>query len=431
MDGDEIDIVPAVEGGSGDVRMRGFRERTPFERARELATGSAAAEVRSEGVFVGRSAGRILAADVASEVDVPPFDRSAMDGYAIRAESSFGADPLDPPSLLLVAESMPGAPAAVAIGPGEACRIMTGAPMPAGADAVLMAEDAEERGDRVLLKAAVTPGKNVGRIGEDIARGVTVLRAGRRLRPQDAGLLASIGQDPVPVRRRPRVRILVTGNELLPPGEKPRAGMIVDSNSPMLEALVARDGGELIETLRLADDREAIAAAMRADDVDVLLCAGGSSVGREDHLPLLLAELGELVFHGVAMRPAAPAGFGRIDDRRVFLLPGNPVSCLCAYDFFAGPLIRALQGMEARPPYRARTFRLARRVASMLGRFDYVRVETGGSTGEVLPIAASGASLLSTTTRALGYLVVPEDSEGLAEGAEVEVFLYDDGETAR
>ncbi len=429
--GDRLDLLAAAEGGAPedagnldtrDVRMRGFRERATVESAREVAFGGLA-PLAAEEVAVSACAGRLLAEDVTAAVDVPPFRRAAMDGFAVVAADTFGATMYDPLRLEVADESMPGPGEPPPLDGGQACRIMTGARLPEGADAVLMAEDAEEDGAHVLVRAAVTPGKNVGQVGEDIARGEVVLATGRRLRPQDAGLLASIGHHPVRVRRRPRVRILVSGNELLPPGEKPGPGRIVDSNTPMLTALLERDGGELESAHRLPDDAEAIRAALAAKGADVILAAGGSSVGREDHLPMLVRELGELPVHGIAMRPSSPTGLGRIGDARVFLLPGNPVSCLCAYDFFAGPAIRALGGRSTDWPYAEASFSLSRRIASRIGRVDYVRVTV--ADGAAAPLAISGASILSSTTRADGFVVVPADSEGMAEGDEVRVRLYD------
>jgi molybdopterin molybdotransferase len=307
--------------------------------------------------------------------------------------------------------------------PGQAVRIMTGSPLPAGADAVLQAEAAEEVGGRLRVAEPVPPGRHVGRRGEDVEAGGGVLRAGRLLRPQDAGLLASLGVSPVPVVRRPSVAVLVTGDELLPAGSRPEGFQIVDSNSVMLEALVRRDGGLPRPPLLLPDRREVVRAAFQQAGTDVLLVSGGSSVGQEDHAPQVLAELGELAVHGVALRPASPTGAGFLDGRPVFLLPGNPVSCLCAYDLFAGAALRRLGGRPMELPYRAVTLPLARKIVSAVGRVDYVRVTVHG--GQVEPLAVSGASLLSTTTRADGFVLVPRDSEGYPPGAAVQMYLYD------
>ena len=233
--------------------------------------------------------------------------------------------------------------------------------------------------------------------------------------------MSSIGVGSVRVIRRPRVRIVITGNELLPAGTPPEGCRIADANGPMLHALVARDGGIPIARDIVPDQPEALRAALH-DDADVILVSGGSSVGQEDYVPRLLADEGELAIHGVAMRPSSPAGMGRLDGRLVFLLPGNPVSCLCAYDFFAGRAIRALGGRSKDWPHRRLRVVLSRKLVSTVGRVDYARVIVRGNEAE--PLAVSGASVLSSTTRADGFVIVPADSEGYPPGTEVDVFLY-------
>jgi molybdopterin molybdotransferase len=298
---------------------------------------------------------------------------------------------------------------------------MTGAAMPAGADAVLPVEDVLMEAERILVSGDVTPGKHVAVPGEDIAQGREVLSSGRVLRPQDLGVLASIGVSQISAVRCPRVRIIVTGNELLPPGSRPEGTRIVDSNSPMLAALIARDGGLAENPGIVADRPEAIREAMH-HDADVVLVSGGSSVGQEDYAPQILQEEGQLAIHGIAMRPSSPTGLGRLAERFVVLLPGNPVSCLCAYDFFAGRVIRRLGGRSAEWPYRRETRPLLRKLTSVVGRVDYARVRF--VEGQVQPMAVGGASILSSATRADGFVVIPEDSEGYAEGSEVDVYLY-------
>jgi molybdopterin molybdotransferase len=273
----------------------------------------------------------------------------------------------------------------------------------------------------VCALAAVSPGKNLGRRGEDIVRGTTLLDAGRVLRPQDLGVLSSIGYGEVPLIRRPRVRLAVTGNELLPSGSPPRGFHIADANGPMLTALIERDGGVVDCPGLVPDDRDAILASLRAD-ADVVVVTGGSSVGIEDLAPTLVAEYGDLAIHGIAMRPSSPTGLGRMGHRLVFLLPGNPVSSLCAYDFFAGRAIRALGGRVKAWPYRATRGTLARKISSPIGRLDYARVKI--VDGVVEPLAIAGASLLSSTTRADGFVIVGDDSEGFAAGSDVDVWLY-------
>ena len=418
---DRVTVFVAVSGDAEDVRMRGFRKRTTVERALEAALDGVG-PLGAEHVPVTECAGRVLVEDVASDVDVPPFRRATMDGFAVCADDTYGASAYDPVILDLVGSSMPGRDRGDPVSSGLAGRIMTGAPIPVGADAVLRAEDASTRGGHLEVTAAVSRAKNIGRVGEDIQAGTTVLSMGRRLLPQDAGLLASIGADPVGVHRRPNVRIIVSGNELLAPGERPDGFKIVDSNSPMLAALVARDGG-IPEVIRLQDDPGTMRRALARPGADVIVTAGAASVGVEDRVPLLVDELGELTVHGVTMRPSSPTGVGRIDGVPVLLLPGNPVSCLVAYDFFAGPVIRVMSGGAQSWPYPAVTLPLSKRLVSQVGRTDYARVIV--ANGEVEPVAISGASVLSSVTRASGFVVVPSGLEGYGEGTHVKVHLYE------
>lgn len=424
-----------------DVRMRGFRDRAEVADVLRLIDARVSA-LPPESVPLADAAGRVLASDVRADVAVPAFDRAAMDGYALRAAETFGAGPYSPMELKVVGESMPARPFAGRVEPGQAVRIMTGAPVPDGADAVLQAEAAEESNGVVRVTEPLPPLRNISRRGEDVAAGKTVLSAGRVLRPQDLGVLSSIGVAQIPVIRQPAVRVLVTGDELLPAGSQPDGYRIVDSNSPMLAALVRRDCGTVGAITMVPDDREAVRTAMLNPPCDVLLISGGTSVGKEDHAPGLLSEMGELAVHGLALRPASPAGVGFLVGQAsslpqaapagwkpasrstvVFLLPGNPVSCLCAYDLFAGRAIRRLGGRPADWPYRSRRLPLAGKIVSAVGRVDYVRVRV--VNGRVEPLAVSGASLLSTTVTADGFVLVERDREGHAPGEEVDVWLYD------
>jgi len=411
------------EHPNADVRMRGFAQRATVEAALDWIDSVLPefGDLGVEDVTLLDAAGRVLAGDVTSRVNVPGFARAMMDGFALRAEDMQGASPYNQLPLRVVGASLPGSAFEGALGAGEAVRIMTGAPLPGGADAVLPFELTHIDDERVLALGEVTPHKHVGQLGEDVRAGDVVLRAGRMLRPQDIGMLSALGFSQAPVVRRPRVRIVITGNELLPMGTPPEGFRITDANGPMLAALVARDAGEPILSSIVRDDRDAILAAMRAE-ADVLLVSGGSSVGQEDHVPTLLAEHGELAIHGIAMRPSSPTGMGRLEGRLAFLLPGNPVSCLCAYDFFAGRAIRALGGRSRDWPYRRVHARLSRKLSSVVGRVDYARVCICGTDAE--PLAIGGASVLSSVTRADGFVIVPANSEGYPEGAEVEVFLY-------
>ncbi|QDU43839.1 Molybdopterin molybdenumtransferase [Symmachiella dynata] len=405
-----------------DVRMRGFSARALVAQVREWIDEESI-PLSGEEVGIAEAHGRVLAADVVSTIDVPEFHRAAMDGYALRGAETTGAGDYNRLAFEIVGESLPGRAFAGRVQAGQAVRIMTGAPIPDGADAVLPAEYASENDNRVEISTAVAPQKHVAPRGEDVKQGTTIAAASRRLRPQDVGLLASVGCATVPAIRQPRVRILATGNEIVQPGDERKPHQIFDANSHMLGGLVARDGGVLESCSALADSREAIRDAMIAPGADVVLVTGGSSVGAEDHAPMVLAAEGELAIHGIAMRPSSPAGMGKIGKRLVFLLPGNPVSCLCAYDFFAGRAIRLLGGRSAEWPYASRSVPVGRKIVSAVGRMDYVRVAI--VEGCVEPLAVGGASILSSTTRADGFVIIPESSEGVAPGGEVLFYQYD------
>jgi molybdopterin molybdotransferase len=405
-----------------DVRMRGFARRSTVDAALALLDAHLL-PLDSESISLHDAGDRVLADGVVSDVDVPGFERATMDGYAVVAASTDGAASYTPLPLAVVGDSLPARPFDGAVTAGNAVRIMTGAPLPRGSDAVLPAEwiDGAPGASFVAALATVSPGKNVGRRGEDIARGTTVLERGRRLRPQDLGVLSSIGVSEVRVVRRPRVRLAITGNELLPAGSPPHGYSIADANGPMLAALAARDGAVVDFPGLVRDEPDAILQALTAA-ADVVIVSGGSSVGVEDLAPTLLAKHGEVWVHGIAMRPSSPTGFGRIGSRLVFLLPGNPVSCLCGYDFFAGRAVRTLGGRSAAWPYQSVVATLERKISSQIGRLDYARVRV--AAGRVEPLAIGGASVLSSTTRADGFVVVPADSEGFAAGAGVTVWLY-------
>jgi molybdopterin molybdotransferase len=416
--------LPTTPHPNADVRMRGFQQRSSVAQAQAWIDRQLPARSRlpTETVSVANCTGRVLAVDVTSHVEVPRFHRSMMDGYAVRSADLSAATAVHPLPLKEIGTCYPGQEFTGTVGAGEAVRIMTGAALPNGADTVIPVEQTQQIDGRPHALAGIEAGKHVGVPGEDIAVGDRLLCAGRRLRPQDGGVLSSIGMATIRVVRSPRVQILVTGNELLPMGSPAEGSRFADSNGPVLCGLVARDGGTVVGHAVVADDRAQLAAAMQAD-ADVILVTGGSSVGEEDYAPILLAELGELAIHGVAMRPGGPTGLGRIGNRIVALLPGNPVSCLCGYDFFAGRAVRGLSGRGLDWPYTSTTGRLSDPLQSPAGRLDYARVRLADGQIEVLAIA--GSSSLSSTLRADGFVVISPEQDDLPQGTELTVWEYE------
>jgi molybdopterin molybdotransferase len=407
-----------------DVRMRGFMEKTDLDAALQILR-SLVEPLEAESIRLEQALGRTLAQDIISSEEVPCFDKSAMDGYALRAAETFGASPTDPVSFTVIGEVLPGEAGDFEVGPGEAVRIMTGGAFPKGADAVLMVEYATDRGDVVLAHGSVVPGRNVARAGEDVQKGDKVLERGRVVRPQDIGVLASIRMVDLKVTRRPVVGVLSTGDELVEPGSAGagQPGRVVNSCRYLLEGLITQTGGTARWLGTVRDDREALRAALGAFDGDVLLTTGATSTGKEDHLPGLLAELGELLVHGVNIRPASPLAFGRLGKALAVLLPGNPVAALVGFDVFVRPAVQLLLGQQEERWNRRVRGRLRRKLASALNRTDFVRVQLVGE-GEVEPIRSGGAGVLTSVTRADGFVIVPRDDEGFEAGTEVEVYLY-------
>jgi molybdopterin molybdotransferase len=407
-----------------DVRMRGFTEKTDLDSALEVLR-SCVVPLEEETVRLEEALGRTLARDVVSAQDVPAFDKSAMDGYALRGAETFGASPTDPLSLRLIGEILPGDPGDLEVGRGQAVRIMTGGAFPEGADAVLMAEYATDHGDSVLVHGPVVPGRNVARAGEDIRKGDRVLARGRVVRPQDLGVLASIRRVELSVTRRPLVGLVSTGNELVEPEstDAGRRGRVVNSCRPMLEGLVRQTGGAPLRLGTVRDDREAMRAALGAFDGDILLTTGATSAGKEDYLPGLVAELGELLVHGVNIRPGSPVGFGRLGKTLAVLLPGNPVAAMVGFDVFVRPALQLQLGQREERWNRRVQGRLRRKLASALNRTDFVRVQLV-EDGEVEPLRSGGAGILTSVTRSDGFVIVPRDDEGLEAGTEVEVYLF-------
>src|SRR5919109_1897750 len=404
-----------------DIRVRGFATRHDVEEALAILA-QRITPLPVEVIPLDEGLDRVLATDIIATLDVPHFDRSAVDGYGVRARDTFGASDYNPIPLPLTGEIFPGRTPDFTLGAGEAVRIMTGAPLPAGADAVVMAEYAEEDRGYVNILQPIAPFKNVGRVGEDIRRGDVVLARGRRLRPQDLGVLASIQVAQIAVYRRPTVALLVTGNELVEVGEPLSGCHIVDSNSLTLAGLSRRLGAVPVCKGIIGDDYHMIRDAVQRATEDVVILTGGTSVGAEDFAPLIIQELGELAVHGVAMRPSSPVGFGFIEQQPIFLIPGNPVSALVAFDAFVGPTLQLMQGLQPAYPYAKVRGTLTRKIASAIGRVDFVRVRCT-ATG-IEPLRVTGASILSSTTRADGFVIVDKNSEGLDEGQEVEVYVY-------
>ena len=356
------------------------------------------ASLRTENILVAEAAGRILAENVAAAMDLPPFDRVAADGFALRADETIGASTYNPLSFRLE-------PAAADLPIGGTIRVKAGDALPRGADAVVrvghVALDAE--GTVAIIEPAAV-GNDVERGGSHVAYGGTLVVAGRRLGPGDIGVLASAGFARVSTIRRPRVLCLLAGSGVIEAGRPLSPRAVYDANSPMLRALIERDGGVLIEQRCVERDRMAIAEALRTPGADIILVVGGTGSGPDDHAAAALADAGELAIHGVALRPAETAGIGRIaSGAPVVLLPGAPAACLWAYEFFAGRLIRCAGGRRPELPFPSRKMTTARKIVSEIGMMEVCPVRCL-SEGTAEPIASFDEAGLTSMARGGGWV---------------------------
>lgn len=397
----------------------------PLDEARARLCALATAVGETELVPLAQLADRILSAPVHATADLPAVDCSAMDGYALRhADLAAGA------RLQVVGTALAGAPWAGAIGSRECVRITTGAALPAGADTVVIQEDVVRQGDAIALAVpAPAPGANVRRAGEDVARGALLLPAGRRLGAIEIGVLATLGLAQARVRRRVRVALFASGDELRPPGTALGPGQIHDSNRYVLGAMLARLGAEVRDLGILPDRPEALRAAFRdaAAAADLVLSCGGASVGEADYALEILRELGEVTFWKVAIKPGKPFICGRLGAALACGLPGNPVSALVTFHQLVVPLIRRLQGADDAEPLRlsARTSAPLRRNRS---RLELLRARMESAAGElrVTPDAQQSSAAFAALARCNAFILVPAGSGDIAAGEWVEVLPFDE-----
>ena len=378
------------------------------EQAIEKILSQAVPVEENENVDILEALNRVLAEDLHSTIDVPGYDNSAMDGYAVRSEDCQSAA-----NELPVSQRIPAGQVGLPLEPGTAARIFTGAPVPEGADAVVMQEMCQQDGDMVTVKTVVKAGSNVRRAGEDIKNGSVVLQAGKRLRAQEMGLLASVGLAEFKVKRKLKVAIFFTGDEIVAPGQPLAAGQIYNSNRYTLRGLLQSVGCDVIDLGIVPDTLQATTDVLKqaAASADLVITSGGVSVGDEDYVRIALENLGELSMWRIAMKPGKPVAFGKVDGTLFMGLPGNPVSVFVTFLLFARALILKLQGAEDV---------IAKRV-SVIADFDwpkikrqeYLRVrlaqKDGQTVAQIYPHQGSG--VLSSASWADGLVEVFVDKE--------------------
>lgn len=403
-----------MERESTDARHQsGFKDKTRLSTARERLLSVATGHDRTETVQLESADGRSLAETVVAARNVPHYARAAMDGFAVRAADTFGASNRSPEVLERANDTE--------MGPTTAKRVHTGSELPAGADAVVMIEQVEEIGGEIEVFDAVAEGENVGDVGEDIEAGETLYEPGHRLRPSDLGMLKSVGVETVEVYEPPTVAVIPTGEELVQ--SDPQPGEVIETNGLTVSRYVNRWGGEPDYGDVVTDDEELLREAIEQNlDKDVIVTTGGSSVGERDLIPEVIDDLGEILVHGVALKPGHPVALGVVEGTPVVMLPGYPVACIVNAVQFLRPLVKHVGHLPqtALPTTEAR---LARKIRSEPGVKTFARVQLveDGDGYEARPTGASGSGILSSVALADGWVTVPEESEGIAEGEPVAV----------
>lgn len=391
-----------------------FRKRTNAEEARELFLNSFQPFSKTEFLPVEECDERIIAKDVVANIDIPHYVRAAMDGFAVKASETLGASVNSPVMLRLENEIMTG----------TCVRVHTGSPIPAGGEAVVMLEDTISSGDRVEIFAQVHPYKNVGTIGEDVRKGEIIIREGKSLRPCDIAILASLGIENISVFKKPLVVIIPTGEELVSRKKKDiQVGEIYETNG-MMSGMYIRKWGGIIRVLDIVTDspekiKEAIAGNL---DADMFITSGGTSVGKRDHVPAVVEAMGKLLVHGVGLSPGKPAALGLINGKPAVCLPGYPVAGIVALFYFARPALRRLGHIPDKPDSIVHAV-LSEKIVGRTGYKTFARVEL--KNGKAIPLSASGAGILSSVSKADGFVIIQENIEGLNAGEEVDVVLID------
>lgn len=402
--------------------MRPFTSTISIDEARARLAANIRPIDRVERVPLAHASGRVAAADVAATGFVPPFSRSAVDGYAVIAADTAGASRDTPRRLAVIERIYTGHPPIRPVATTTCAEIATGAPIPDGADAVVMVEDTRPDSDgAVAVLAAASPGQNIGRRGADISPGDFVVRADDLLNPSRVGALAAIGCADVQIYAKPRVAILSTGNEVVEPGHPLAPGQIYDVNRFTLDAVITAHGCAAEPHPPARDTLDGLTQALDAcAGADVLIFSGGSSVGERDLIVDLVAKRGQMIFHGVAVKPGKPTAFAMVDGAPFFGMPGNPTSCLSNAYILLAPYLRATARLPVYAP-RTHRARLGRRIASQAGRHQFYTVRL--ENGIALP-AFKGSGEITSLSQADGYIEIPADQSVIEEGTEVEVVLF-------
>jgi molybdopterin molybdotransferase len=405
------------------VRLKGFQKLTLIDDAlRTWLNVLQVKKCRDTTVPLNEALNRVLAKDVIAEDDLPRFDKSAVDGYALRAEDTTGATQFKPVTFHLT-DSAP-------VGSKQARQIWTGNPIPKGANAAVMIENTKKRDSELQVWVQLARGGNVSKKGEDVKKGENIMKAGTRLKPYHLALLSAMGNGEVKVVEKPRIAILATGNELAEVGSKPAENQIFESNGIMLSAMCHELGAEPVSLGIAKDDADEIGRKLKTglQKCDAIITSGGTSVGGLDLVPDVVNNSGKpgVIVHGMALRPAMPTALAVLDEKPVMILSGNPVAAIIGFEVFARPVICKMLGMKKTEPRPMVKAVMTRKVATALGRKTFVRVRVTQKNGEFLaePVSARGSGSISTMTRGNGFVIVPENREGVTKGEIVTARLF-------
>ncbi|MEN8614611.1 gephyrin-like molybdotransferase Glp [Dehalogenimonas sp. THU2] len=401
--------------------MKPFGQLLDFDTALTTVLANIHPVIAAEKVGLMGLSGRVLAEDIRSTLSIPPFARAAMDGYAVIAEDTFGAGRRNPRQLPLAGRIFAGDAPVQTLQKGQVVQIATGAPMPDGADAVVMVEETEKCGEEVAIFKAVYPGANIGQIGEDIKKGELILKAGTVLDAGKIGVLASQGLTEASVYVKPRVAVMPTGEEIAAAGNDLAPGQIYDINSHTVAAVVQQNGGEPVKMPIAEDKRDKLRSAIEAAlEADMVVISGGSSVGERDLMFGILEELGKVLFHGIQVKPGKPTMFAVVRGKPVLGMPGYPTSCLINAHLLLAPAVKKMAGL-AFDRKNAVDAVLSQSVPGSVGRRQFLPVRL--IDGQAAPLfKESGA--ITATAEADGYLDIAPNVDILEKGEAVKVFLF-------
>lgn len=403
---------------------QGFGRLTSLQETKQIISNTVK-RISNERVDLDKALFRVLAENIVSDIDVPHFEKSAMDGFAVIASDTFWASDTNPKRLRIIDKVSAGTASKKRLKEGECIEITTGAPLPERADAVLMVEYTEKDKDRIILYKSVAPGENVIKVGSDVKKGSTLLSKGTQLDPRFTGIISAIGRKSILVKKIPRISVLSTGSEIVSPNEKLEEGKIFDINSRTLIDSVKQMHCIPVDLGIVRDDKDSMKEKVLVglEKSDLVIMSGGSSLGSEDLTREVVEDLGELLVHGIAVKPGKPVVIGKIKEKIFIGLPGYPAAALSDFHILVKPVILSMLGTREMENYVEA--RLSRKVASTIGRYEFLSVSLERGKKELVAVPVmKGSSAITTLSSADGFVEIDENTEVLDKGSVVRVRLF-------